>query len=186
MPSMIGHPSGDEPLMMGVRQSGSGSAEGGQCGTGGVHWCGRQQPVRPPLTASVPWPRPRSTPTQDQHNPVSGRVANTIPARTKRHSPVQGGTADILEILRHRPSLPSSDSLSATRPTWKPPNYPPSCKRTVSGSNPLTGSTGHSCQPSCLRKGRMKRYSKMTAVHSRPRRSGASGEAPAPKPQDQP
>jgi hypothetical protein len=35
-------------------------------------------------------------PTQDQHNLVAGRPANTVPARTKRHSPVRSGTACLL------------------------------------------------------------------------------------------
>jgi len=37
--------------------------------------------------------------------------------------------------------LPSSGMLSAAGAAWKARNYRPSCKRTVSGSNPLTGST---------------------------------------------
>ena len=44
--------------------------------------------------------------TQDQHNPAAVGLANTVPARTKRHSPVRGGAAgsmvndsELLEFL---------------------------------------------------------------------------------------
>jgi hypothetical protein len=83
---------------------------------------------------------PHSRATQDQHNRADGGSTNTVPARTKRHFPVRGGTAGNMEMSCHRRSLPSSGRLSAVGVPWKACNYRPSCKRTVSGSNPLTGS----------------------------------------------
>jgi hypothetical protein len=49
----------------------------------------------------------------DQHKTVAGRPANTVPARTKRHSPVRGGTAGSMQMSCHWRSLPSSGRLSA-------------------------------------------------------------------------
>jgi hypothetical protein len=79
-------------------------------------------------------------PTQDQHKRADGGSTNTDPARTKRHSPVRGGTTDSMKMPDGYRSLPSSGRLSAAGILRKSCNYRPSCKRTVSGSNPLTGS----------------------------------------------
>ena len=54
--------------------------------------------------------------TQDQHNPVAGRPANTVPTRTKRYLPVRSGTAANIGVSSPFRSLPSSGNPSVLDP----------------------------------------------------------------------